>query len=207
MPKKQKTTTQILMPDKNRCRFTTIDGRQCRMYRAKHHKTLCLTHAQQEQQLIDSEAVAAELIGPLTKFQTALEVNHTLGNLYTLIAQKRISRHDGALLGFVGQVLLHSVGSTVKSEFERAEGSQTPPYWENNVRRALARLQDPGANAVKEPSLARPASQPANPVRTYQPGPHDNVQTFPATASRPEVTFIFPKDAPDEQEEETDSQP
>src|SRR5579864_2208815 len=105
MPRKQKPTapTQILILDKNRCRFTTIDGRQCRMYRAKRHKTLCLTHAQQEDQLLDAEAVAEELIGPVEDYQTAICVNRALGCLFNLVAQKRVSRQDGALLAFIGQ--------------------------------------------------------------------------------------------------------
>lgn len=205
---KQKTTTQILMPDKNRCRFTTIDGRQCRMYRAKNHKTLCLTHAQQEEQMLDAEAVAEELIDSVTKFQTALEVNRTLGNLFTLVAQKRISRHDGALLAFIGQVLLHSVGSTVKSEFERAEGSKTPLYWENNVRRALLRLQEPCSDGSSDkPALPEPTPQPSKQAPAYQPKPGDYVRTFPATASRPEVSHVFPRDTSPRQQEDPDPQP
>lgn len=41
MPRKQKpsATPQIRVPENNRCLFTTIDGRQCRIYRAKGHKT------------------------------------------------------------------------------------------------------------------------------------------------------------------------
>jgi hypothetical protein len=141
MPRKQNpsATPQIRVPENNRCLFTTIDGRQFRMYRAKGHKTLCLTHVQQEEQILDAEAVAQGLVGPVTKFQTALEVNRTLGNLFTLVAQKRISRHDGTLLGFIGQMLLNSVGSTVKSEMQRVESEQEP-IWAPNVPRALARL-------------------------------------------------------------------
>src|ERR1039457_4887208 len=89
-------------------------------------------------------------IGPLTKFQTALEVNRTLGNLFTLVAQKRIYRHDGTLLGFIGQMLLNSVGSTVKSEMQRVE-SQQEPIWAPNVRRALASLM------ANPPDLSTPA--------------------------------------------------
>jgi len=165
MPRKQRPASphQILVPEKNRCLFTTIDGRQCRMYRAKGHKTLCLTHAQQEEQILDAQAVAKELIGPVNKFQTALELNHALGRLFTLIAQKRISRHDGALLGFIGQLLHNNVGSTLKNELGQIEGTNTPPYWENNVRRAFAHLQYNMSRVPSEPSSTRSETRPADP--------------------------------------------
>jgi hypothetical protein len=132
------------------------------MHRAKGHKTLCLVHAEQESQILDAEAVAEELIGPITKFQTALEINRALGHLFTLIAQKRISRHDGALLGFIAQLLHNNVGSTVKTELGQIEGTNTPAYWENNVRRALARLQQDSTISRNIPAVAQ-QENPENP--------------------------------------------
>jgi hypothetical protein len=176
---KPSATQQSLLSEKNRCKFSTADGRQCRMYRSKNHKTFCLVHAQHEEQILNAETVAAELIGPITKFQTALEVNRTLGNLFTLVAQKRISRQDGALLGFISQMLLNSIGSTVKSELQQAEGSKTPPYWETNVRRALARLVDARAITPGAPPPDRPSH------------PHAD-QAIAASGSAPQSIVLFP---------------
>ena len=139
MPTKQKLTepSQSLALNKDRCNFTTLDGRRCRMHRAVRHKTLCLSHSLQEQQLLNTETVAAELIGPVEEYQTAISVNRALGCLFNLVAQKRISRQDGALLAFIGQLMLHSVGSTVKEEFIRMAGERRPAEWDANVRKAV----------------------------------------------------------------------
>jgi hypothetical protein len=144
MPRKQKspTITQSLILDKNRCRFTTIDGRRCRMYRAKGHKSLCMTHAQQEEQMLNAQVVAAELIGPVEEYQTAMCVNRTLGCLFNLVAQKRISNKDGALLAYIGQMLLQSVGSTIKDEFVRVSNERGTTEWHANVLRACEILSN-----------------------------------------------------------------
>jgi hypothetical protein len=144
MPRKQKspTITQSIILDKNRCRFTTIDGRRCRMFRSKGHKSLCLTHAQQEEQMLNAETVAAELIGPVHEYQTALCVNRTLGCLFNLIAQKRISNKDGALLAYVGQMLLQSVGSTIRDEIVHITNERGENEWRANVVRACEILSN-----------------------------------------------------------------
>jgi hypothetical protein len=144
MPRKQKSPsiTQSIILDKNRCRFTTIDGRRCRMYRAKGHRFLCMTHAQQEEQILNAETVAAELIGPVHEYQTALCVNRTLGCLFNLIAQKRISNKDGALLAYVAQMLLQSVGSTIKDEIIHMTNERGENEWQANVVRAAEILSN-----------------------------------------------------------------
>jgi len=144
MPRKQKppTITQSTVLDKNRCRFTTIDGRRCRMYRAKGHKSLCMTHGQQEEQMLNTQAVAAELIGPVEEYQTAMCVNRTLGCLFNLIAQKRISNKDGALLAYIGKMLLQSVGSTIREEFIRVSNGRGVNKWDANVIRACEILSN-----------------------------------------------------------------
>jgi hypothetical protein len=147
---KPSATQQSLLSVKNRCQFSTADGRQCRMYRAKNHKSLCLAHSQHEEQMLNAEAVAAELIGPVEEYRTAISVNRTLGCLFNMIAQKRISRQDGALLAFIGQMLLQSVGSTIKDEFLRMAGETNPCAWQENVHRAAEILGN-------DYSLRRPA--------------------------------------------------
>ena len=173
MPRKQKspTITQSLILDKNRCRFTTIDGRRCRMYRAKGHKSLCMTHAQQEEQMLNAETVAAELIGPVHEYQTALCVNRTLGCLFNLIAQKRISNKDGALLAYVAQMLLQSVGSTIKDEIIHMTNERGENEWQANVVRAAEILSNdytlrdkPAADPVEEPMAEESTTEESEPT-------------------------------------------
>lgn len=171
MPRKQKspTITQSLILDKNRCRFTTIDGRRCRMYRAKGHNSLCMTHAQQEEQMLNAQAVAEELIGPVEEYQTAMCVNRTLGCLFNLVAQKRISNRDGTLLAYIGQMLLRSVGSTIKQEFLRVSNKERgTTEWHANVLRACEILSNDYSLRGKErdeddPETEEPAVQVQSP--------------------------------------------
>ena len=139
---KPSASQQSLLVEKNRCKFATTDGRQCRMYRSKNHKSFCIVHSQHEEQLLNAESIAAELIGPVEEYQTAICVNRTLGCLFNMVAQKRISRQDGALLAFIGQMLLHSVGSTIKEEFIRMSGDNRPTQWEANIRRSVEILSN-----------------------------------------------------------------
>jgi hypothetical protein len=198
MPRKQKspTITQSIILDKNRCRLTTIDGRRCRMYRAKGHKSLCMTHAQQEEQMLNAETVAAELIGPVHEYQTALCVNRTLGCLFNLIAQKRISNKDGALLAYVGQMLLQSVGSTIKEELLRVSNEERgTTEWEANVLTACEilsndySLRDKAAaeNESEDESEteASPEESPAPAPQTVEPSTPEPQTTEPA-AEQPE---------------------
>src|SRR5260370_7359182 len=73
MPKKGSTTNnnqealaQAPLPNPNRCQFETSDGRRCRMLRHNGHPTLCLFHARDEMQLLESQRLGAELSASLT---------------------------------------------------------------------------------------------------------------------------------------------
>jgi hypothetical protein len=205
MPRKQKrtTTSPTLLLDQNRCQFTTLDGRRCRMFRAKGHKSLCYLHGEQEAQILDAEAVAEELIGSLHKFTTAAELNRVLGNLFILIAQKRISRHDGALLGYVAQVLNNNVGSTLKSEMLRTD-SEGEPAWAPNVRRALAMLQlTQTDSAPAGPPSAQSTSHPTRRQSSFQPVPDGYAEVFTAGGS----SVVVPRSGPAHQREDTDYDP
>lgn len=138
MSRKPSAIQQSVLSEKNRCLFSTVDGRKCRMYRAKNRKSFCLLHAQQEEQLLDAE----ELIGPVEEYQTAICANRALGCLFNPVAQKRISRQAGALLAFIGQMMLHGIGSSVKDEFIRISSDTRPSQWNTNVRRAAEILSN-----------------------------------------------------------------
>ncbi len=66
MPKKVSTTNnnqealgQAPLLNPNRCQFETSDGRRCRMLRHNGHPTLCLFHARDEMQLLESNPSAS----------------------------------------------------------------------------------------------------------------------------------------------------
>src|SRR5580658_8183221 len=90
--------------DPRRCQFSFADGRRCRSPRWEAHPTLCVSHAQPEAKpaptrgravlaaRADRVDIADELAPPSGQFNTATDVNHALGNLFSLLAQNRIPR-------------------------------------------------------------------------------------------------------------------
>lgn len=100
------------------CQFPFTDGRQCRMLRAKGHRSLCLFHARAEQQLIESKQLGAELASTISgQFLTATDINFVLGKLFTALAQNRIPARNAATLAYIGQLMLQAI-PTVKQEYK-----------------------------------------------------------------------------------------
>ncbi len=122
MPKKASTTNnsqgalpQTPLPNPNRCQFETSDGRRCRMLRCNAHPALCLFHARDEMQLLESQRLGAELSASLTgQFMTATDINFVLGKLFTATAQNRIPPRNAAVLAYIGQLMLHSLPNLKK---------------------------------------------------------------------------------------------
>jgi hypothetical protein len=103
----------------NRCVRQFADGRQCRMLRKKGHATLCIVHAREEQQLLETDKLAAEFASLSGKLNTITDINHVLGKVFTALAEKRISQQAAATFGYLGQLLLQTIPS-VKHELNAA---------------------------------------------------------------------------------------
>lgn len=146
-----------------RCQFFSTDNRRCRMPRWHAHPAYCLHHARREQQLLETERVADELL-PLTgTFRTAHDVNMVLGNLFTALAQNRIPPGTAATLAYIGSLLLHTL-PRIPREVADAYGSYR--VWDQKLRQ----LFDDGAAALTPQSEPRepepqPASQPLSPAQ------------------------------------------
>jgi hypothetical protein len=89
------------------------------MSRKKGHPSLCIFHAREEQQLIESDKLAAEFASLSGKLNTITDINHVLGKVFTALAEKRISHQAAATFGYLGQLLLQSIPG-VKSELNSA---------------------------------------------------------------------------------------
>lgn len=118
-------------PSSNKCLRQFNDGRSCRMLRKKDHPTLCIFHAREEQQLLESDKLTAEFASLSGKLNTVTDINHVLGKVFTALAQKRISQQTAATLGYLGQLLLHSIPG-VKREMNAAV--QHPDAYDFMVR-------------------------------------------------------------------------
>jgi hypothetical protein len=95
-------SSDSLDPNSNNCLRQFTDGRSCRMPRKKGHATLCIYHAREEQQHLESEKLAAEFASLSGKLNTVTDINHVLGKVFTALAEKRISQQAAATFGYLG---------------------------------------------------------------------------------------------------------
>jgi len=136
----------------NRCAFETSDGRRCRMLRHRDHPSLCLFHARDEMQLLESTRLGSELSSSISgNFLTATDVNFVLGKLFKALAQKRISHRDAATLAYIGQLMLAS-HHHVKQEYHFEYKFE---QWKRMLCEAR-RLSDFAPPAGSNPSPDRP---------------------------------------------------
>jgi hypothetical protein len=103
----------------NSCLRQFSDGRTCRMLRKKGHASLCIHHAREEQQQLESDKLAAEFASLSGKLNTVTDINHVLGKVFTALAEKRISHQTADTFGYLAQLLLQSIPG-VKSELNAA---------------------------------------------------------------------------------------
>ena len=156
------------LKESNLCQFPFADGRRCRMLRHPVHPSLCPFHARAELQLQESASLGTELSQTISgEFNTATDVNHLLGKLYTAVAQDRVPARNAATLAYVGQLLLHSVNA-VKSEYKFF---YTFDQW-NDMNNEAKPLSPP-------PSLSPAIDTPSEPAEAppAQPEPAPNTET------------------------------
>lgn len=144
----------------HQCQQLTADNRRCQMPRMKGHRSRCFTHAQRQQKILDPKRVAAELLGPFQDLRTGNAVNHALGSLFLLVAQNRIPPRNAAILAYIGQLLLQSLGR-VHTEISDAWGYKR---WDHALRQVLwdaSRTEAPGqlTQATVEASLPPPQGE------------------------------------------------
>src|SRR6266568_1367424 len=106
-------------PLPERCQFTFSDGRQCTMARSDIHPSLCRFHSEREEQLFGDPSPGGNVVGraldlpelysACRDLTTAAGVNRALGQVFRLLAQRRISRQEAATFGHLAQLLLRSI--------------------------------------------------------------------------------------------------
>jgi hypothetical protein len=115
---------------------------------SENHPHLCPFHAREEQQLLESRRLGAELSATLTgRFMTAADINFVLGKLFTALAQNRIPRCNAATLAHIAQLMLHSLPG-IQSDFRF---KYTTDAWKRMLAEATD-LSDSGSNPSRIPS-------------------------------------------------------
>jgi hypothetical protein len=171
-----------------RCQFSFADGRHCRMPRWSRHRTLCLSHAREEQRLLALDRVGRELATPSGEFKTVSDVNHVLGKVFALFAKNRLARRDAVAFAYMGQLLLRSIPG-VRREMHEHLGSQAwaatleqalcPPARKNKRRRKNKKNRE-----AREKAL--PQTQPENPAGENE-KENENENEFDGMAALREV--------------------
>jgi hypothetical protein len=95
---------------RNRCQHFTTAGRRCRMLRAPGHPGLCFFHAEQNEQFINADEVAVELITGIGDARAPVDINRALGKLLKLVAMERIPLRTARTLAYISQKILEIVG-------------------------------------------------------------------------------------------------
>ena len=103
--------TEPNIPNSLRCIFTNNRKERCSN---PHHGSatgICIFHERYLQKEKDDEAksISEELLNGGEALGTKQQLNHSMSKLFQLIAQKRIGRHDGILLAYIGSLLLQTI--------------------------------------------------------------------------------------------------
>src|SRR5712692_9136717 len=106
-----------------RCIHRTPAGRQCRRFAADAHSALCPQH-RAEQNQVQAADHYLHLTRRFHDFQTAQGINHSLHNLYELLAQNRISTRRAAVLAYISSLLLRTLPQI---DADNAAGIKYPP--------------------------------------------------------------------------------
>jgi hypothetical protein len=154
-PKPSRPPRQRVPPDGIRCTHKDAAGRQCRSLalrstgsRGDHGKSgLCPTHATELRQVLETQAVAEELLSSAPgTFDTAISVNHLLGKLLRIIVEDRIPLRKGAVLVYASSLLLYSLGG-VRNDVLGAYG---PDFLKEMAKVALGEMDGDGEVDVKQ---------------------------------------------------------
>jgi hypothetical protein len=188
MSAKAKETKYIKnqVPDEERCLFTTNHGNRCRNPHLGNATRHCFLHEGRNQKVDEAEvkAVAEELLSKTVELHTREDVNRFASQLFTLVAEKRISRQDGSLLAYIASVLLQTIQPVRRSKAiaeEREEFMESVaapiPRDRNELNRRIAErfAQEP----IRRDPILRGTNgrdpitgEPIMPGRTYNPYMH-----------------------------------
>ena len=130
-----------------RCAHRTPGGRQCRLPASDPRSGLCPQHRVAQQQ-IEAADHYLHLTTKFQYFQTAQGINFSLGNLYQLLAQNRISPRRAAVLAYINSLLLRTLPQI---DADNAAGIKFPPKTLTIANAAPIPAEDAGS--VEEANL------------------------------------------------------
>jgi hypothetical protein len=91
------------------CQHRFPSRRFCRLPIADNGSGLCFKHTNQQRKERDLAELASALTGKCEDFQTAAGINHSLGELYKLLADNKIAPRRAAVLAYISNLLLRTI--------------------------------------------------------------------------------------------------
>lgn len=152
-------TTNFVVPS-TRCAYRSPSGRQCRLPVSDSRSGLCPRH-RAEQQQIEAADYYEHLTRNYRDFQTAQGINHSLHNLYQLLAQNRISPRRAAVLSYISSLILRTLPQI---DADNAAGIKFPPKNRSAAELATA----PFPQAAPDPDLGSPCAEDSAPNTNSQ---------------------------------------
>jgi hypothetical protein len=137
-----------------RCSHRTPAGRHCREQARDSRSGLCPRHYFRPPVHQPDPSLASELLGDLTEFQSAAEVNQFLSRLLLLLAQDRLSPRRGAVMAYTCNLLLRSLHAI---DVENKIAADAP-------QQIICDLVRPKRDDFDPPSPAPVPSSPAQPA-------------------------------------------
>lgn len=106
------------------CQHVSTAGRHCRMPVADAASSRCYHHALQSKRETDNADLFTILTNQCEEFQTSAGINHSLGELYALLSQNRISPRRASVLAYVCSLLLRTLPGLQKEESAEHDSPQ-----------------------------------------------------------------------------------
>ena len=94
---------------KLRCRHRVRSGAYCRLPATDEKTGLCFRHASLRLQEVDAGDLSQELVCGIKEFDSAVDINHVLGEIYKLLAANKISPRRGAVMAYTCSLLLRTL--------------------------------------------------------------------------------------------------
>ena len=153
-----------------RCQHRTAAGRQCRSLADDPSSGFCPHHAAQVRDIDFREVLTRNALG----FQRSQGINNSLGVLYKLLAEGRISPRRASVLAHISNLLLRTLPAIDYDNRHFGYDDDEPEGSDSEVEDNDSEVEDP--DAVAEETSDQPATRP--PAKSVPPGK----EPLPATA-------------------------
>lgn len=121
--------------DTDRCTFTYVDGRRCRMQKIETHPYLCFYHWQRGQEANDAVVFASQLLEENQQLDSPTAVVGVLSGVFRLLAQGRLQARQAATMAYVCQLVLQALPQAEKQQRAAAEARGTPSELYNTIQK------------------------------------------------------------------------